>query len=105
MVREVRRRWVVPACLLVSTFSAPACEDEDDASDSGPESESESGAELVCWDIPDMEACLAETRIECRWDTEYVDGCRPDCPAYGDAASCNMDTSCAWDGNACGMAL
>ena len=58
-----------------------------------------------CYDAPDMDACLSETRFECRWDTEFENGCVPNCPAYTDEASCNDDIACAWTGDACEMGI
>ena len=114
MAYELRRRWVVPACLVVSAFAAPACEDEEDGEESGAESApatdsspaTDSGSTATeCYDIPDMDVCLAETRFQCRWDTEFENGCVPNCAAYTDEATCNDDIACAWTGDECGMSI
>lgn len=91
-MRYAPRKLVIPGFVVaVALGAAPSCSNDDVGDDTSVSGENE------CYDILEMDVCLAETAFLCRWDGS----CFPNCGGYTEQSACNDDHSCEWVGTTC----
>jgi hypothetical protein len=93
----MRRPWLVPTILAVSTIAGAGSCAEEDADDDAADESADSGGDPMCEEIAGQEAC--EAVDACVFENA---DCLFDCSVYDDdEATCNMQDNCFWDGAGC----